>query len=287
MAGTTRVLTFAEGVTVSGPSQNFLETTQFTVYAGTAAYVAAKGSPAALGDAFCDSLTNKILFYGTNGTWQTVNDIKNNFSAVTDPTAGDDSADNYQIGSIWINTNQSTIFIALDVTLANAVWLQVGRALIGYREDHTSEVNGTETDFTISYTPVDDTILVFRNGTVIPDDKVTYVHPVVTLTDAPQLGQKLEIFYLTNGSPTIVQTRTDQRVENRTVTAGEITAKQLTLAATPVDASEVLLDVRSGPGQINGIDYAVSGAVVNWNGYALDGVLTAGDVLRIIYYTVI
>lgn len=286
MAGTTRVLTFAEGVIVSGPSQNFLETTQFTVYAGTAAYVAAKGSAATLGDAFCDSLTDKILFFdGTN--WQTVNDIKNNFSATTDPTAGDDSADNYQIGSIWVNTSQSTIFIALDVTLSNAVWLQVGRALIGYREDHTSEVTGSEDQFDLSYTPVDDTILVLRNGIVVPADKMSYTHPTVTLTDAPQLGQKLEIFYLTNGSPAIAQIRTDQRVENRTLTAGEISAKQLTLAATPIDPSEVLLDVRSGPGQINGVDYAVSGAIVNWNGYGLDGDLIAGDILRIIYYTII
>lgn len=287
MAGTTRVLTFAEGVTVTGPSQNFLETTNFTVYAGTAAYVAAKGSPAALGDAFCDSLTNKILFFGSNNTWQTVNDIKNNFSATTDPTGGDDSADNYQVGSIWINTTQGTIFIALDVTVANAVWLQVGRALIGYREDHTSEVNGSDNQFDISYTPIDDTILVLRNGLVVPNDKMSYTHPTVTLTDIPQLGQKLEIFYLTNGSPSIVQTRIDQKVENRTITAGEITAKQLTLVDTPAYPSEVMIDVRGGSVQIYGVDFAVSGAVVNWNGYGLDGQIIAGSILRIQYYSII
>jgi len=287
MAGTTRVLTFVEGTTVTGPSQNFLETTQFTIYAGTAAYVTAKGAPASFGDAFADSLTNKILFFGKNNTWQTVNDIKNNFSATTDPTIGDDSADNYQVGSIWVNVSQGTIFIALDVTLMNAIWLQVGRALIGYREDHTSEVNGTENQFDISYVPVDGTILTLRDGLIVPADKISYVHPTVTMTDAPQLGQKLEIFYLTNGSPSIVQIRTDQIVENRTITAGEITAKQLTLTNIPAYPSEVMVDVRSGSTQIYNVDFAISGSTLSWNGYSLDGQIIAGSMVRIQYYSII
>lgn len=233
MAGTTRVLTFAEGVVVSGPSQTFLETTSFTVYAGTAAYVAAKGFPAALGDAFCDSLTDQILFY--------------------DGTA----------------------------------WLPVGGGIIGYREDHTSQVNGTQNQFTVSYTPLDYTILIFRNGNVVPNDKFSFAMPTITMTDAPQLGQKLEIFYLTQGSPSVVQVMTDQIVETRTITAGEITAKQLTLTATPVEPTEVIVDVRSAPGQMYGIDYAVSGTTLSWNGYALDGVVLAGDIVRIVYYTTI
>lgn len=287
MAGTTRVLTFAEGVVVSGPSQNFLETTQFTVYAGTAAYVAAKGAPAAFGDAFADSLTNKILFFGKNSEWQTVNDIKNNFSATTDPTTGDDNLDNYQVGSIWVNTSQGTIFIALDVTTAAAVWLQVGRAIIGYRQDFSSLVDGVEVDFSLSYLPVDDTILVLVNGLVVNESTYTYVHPVLTFNTAPQLGQKLEVQYMTNGSPSIVQIRTDQVIENRTLSAGEITAKGLTLSYLPVDATKVVVDVRGGPGQIYGVDYAVSGTSLSWNGYALDGQVIAGDIMRIEYYTVI
>lgn len=287
MAGTTRVLTFAEGVVVNGPSQNFLETTQFTVYAGTAAYVAAKGAPAAFGDSFADSLTNKILFFGKNNTWQTVNDIKNNFSATTDPTTGDDNLDNYQVGSIWVNTSQGSIFIALDVTTAAAIWLQVGRAIIGYREDFSSLVDGVRTQFNFAYTPVDGSMMVLVNGVNVLKTKFSYSHPTLTLSDAPQLGQKLEVQYITNGSPSIVQIRTDQIIENRTLTAGEITAKQLTLANTPVDATKVVVDVRGGPGQIYGVDFAVSGAVLNWNGYALDGQIIAGDILRIEYYTVI
>jgi hypothetical protein len=233
MAGTTRVLTFAEGVVVSGPSQTFLETTSFTVYAGTAAYVAAKGAPAALGDAFCDSLTDQILFF------------------------------------------------------EGSVWLPVGGGIIGCREDHTSEVNGTQNQFTLSYTPLDNTILIFRNGMIVPKDKFSFVMPTVTMTDAPQLGQKLEIFYLTQGTPSIVQVMTDQIVETRTISAGEITAKGLTLTATPVDPTKVIVDIRSAPGQMYGIDYAVSGTTLSWNGYALDGVVTAGVIMRIVYYTVI
>lgn len=286
MAGTTRTLIFAEGVDVIGPSQNFLQTASFVVYAGTAAFLTAKGSAAALGDVFADSITNKILFY--NGSfWQTVNDVKNNFTATTDPTPGDDSLDNYQIGSFWINTNDSTIFVATSVVPSTAVWLQVGRALVGKRQDYTSSVDGLQTAFNLSFVPIDKTILVLRNGVVVKDSEYSYVHPTLTMTEAPVLGQSLEIQYITNGQPSIAQTLLDQRVENRLITGGEITAKQLTLAATPYTNSEVIVDVRSGSPQVYGLDFVVTGAVLSWNGYALDGQIIAGSYLRVVYYTVV
>lgn len=286
MAGTTRTLVFAEGVDVVGPSQNFLETTSFTVYAGVAAYLAAKGDVAELGDAFADSLTNKILFYdGTN--WQTVNDIKNNFSAVVDPTITDDSGDNYQVGSLWVNTASGTIFVAIDVTPAAAVWLQVGRALVGKRENFTSSVDGIETQFSLGFVPIDDTILVLLNGLVVPATQYTYVHPVLTMSTAPVLGQTLEVQYITNGTPSIEPIVLDWKVIYHTVTGGEITAKQLTLPSTPYVASEVALDITGGTAQAYGTDFTVSGAVVNWNGLGMDGIVIAGNVIRFLYFSAV
>jgi hypothetical protein len=74
-------------------------------------------------------------------------------------------------------------------------------------------------------------------------------------------------------------------VEYRTITGGEETAKQLTLAATPLTPAKVLVDYISGCAQSYSVDFTVSGATLDWNGLGLDGVLTAGDELRIVYFS--
>lgn len=72
--------------------------------------------------------------------------------------------------------------------------------------------------------------------------------------------------------------------EYRTISAGEESAKQLTLGATPATANKTILDVRGAGAQFYTDDYTVSGAVLSWSGLGLDGVLTAGDKVRITYY---
>lgn len=49
---------------------------------------------------------------------------KSNLNAAGDPAVTDDSGDGYAIGSFW--TTATKAFIALDVTLGAAVWLQIG-----------------------------------------------------------------------------------------------------------------------------------------------------------------
>jgi hypothetical protein len=73
------------------------------------------------------------------------------------------------------------------------------------------------------------------------------------------------------------------KVEYRTITAPEAAAKALTLAQTPGLATEVALDVISSSAQFYGTDFTVAGTVLSWNGLALDGVLLAGDQVRIFY----
>lgn len=50
---------------------------------------------------------------------------KGNFTATTDPTANDDSADGYMVGSEWLNTATGSSFRALSVTAGAAVWLPI------------------------------------------------------------------------------------------------------------------------------------------------------------------
>jgi hypothetical protein len=47
-------------------------------------------------------------------------------TAAADPTTGDDSADGYVVGTIWVNTSADTAFVATDVAVGAAVWVAVG-----------------------------------------------------------------------------------------------------------------------------------------------------------------
>lgn len=76
-----------------------------------------------------------------------------------------------------------------------------------------------------------------------------------------------------------------QNVETRTITSGESTAKALTLVGTPVTPSQVILDISGAPSQIYSFDYTVSGSTLSWSGLGLDGLLTTGDNVRILYWT--
>lgn len=283
MAGETRILKFAEGVSVGAPISTGVGASSFSVYASEAAFVADKGSPAAEGDAFFNSTSNKVEFYdGT--TWRVVESLLNNFSAMADPTINDDSADGYEIGSKWLNTTDETLWIAKGVGVGAADWVQLGSGIIGKKEIPTGTINGLNTTFSITLTPIDDTLLVIRNGTVIPNSEYSFSHPTITFNTAPAIGTIVEAFYLTAGTPAITPISSDFRLYFHTLTGGEITAKQITLPNTPIVANETVLDVIGGTSQEYSVDYTVSGAVLDWNGLGLDGQLTAGDVLRIIYF---
>jgi hypothetical protein len=51
---------------------------------------------------------------------------KVNFAATASPTTGDDSADGYSVGSIWIDTTNDRIFKCVDATEGAAVWIELG-----------------------------------------------------------------------------------------------------------------------------------------------------------------
>jgi pSer/pThr/pTyr-binding forkhead associated (FHA) protein len=73
------------------------------------------------------------------------------------------------------------------------------------------------------------------------------------------------------------------KVEYRTITLAEETAKNLTLAETPLSPSEVALDVQGGGAQFLLDDFTVIGNILDWDSLGLDGILVAGDKVRIIY----
>lgn len=74
-------------------------------------------------------------------------------------------------------------------------------------------------------------------------------------------------------------------VEYRTISAPEAAAKELTLAATPNDPTKVMLDTIGGCAQEYSVDYSITDDVLSWDSLGLDGILEAGDKLRIVYWT--
>lgn len=75
-------------------------------------------------------------------------------------------------------------------------------------------------------------------------------------------------------------------IEYRTISAAEATAKQLTLSATPLTASKVMVDVIGGGSQQYAVDYVVTGAILDWASLGLDSIpLSQGDKLRIVYWS--
>ncbi len=74
-------------------------------------------------------------------------------------------------------------------------------------------------------------------------------------------------------------------VEEFTLTSTDITNKKVTLTYAPVNGDYVTLDVYGGGAQDNGVDFSVNTATkeVSWSTLGLDGILEAGDILRITY----
>jgi hypothetical protein len=74
--------------------------------------------------------------------------------------------------------------------------------------------------------------------------------------------------------------------ETFTLSAGDITAKYVTLTNEPTTAASTVLILQNGGGQFYGVDFAMDGTNhkrVTWSGLALDGVLAAADNITIQY----
>jgi hypothetical protein len=85
-----------------------------------------------------------------------VENVLNNYTAITTPTINDDSGDGYTIGSTWVNTSTGSTFILTDPTITAAVWIDITSG---------SSANATQLqDFPISETdPTNDQSLVYNS----------------------------------------------------------------------------------------------------------------------------
>jgi trimeric autotransporter adhesin len=112
------------------------------------------------------------------------------------------------------------------------------------------------------------------NMNIVLSDSATYVSYDNTISGLTATTVKTAIDEISSST---------RKVELRVITGPEDAAKQLTLAATPNPANSTVLEIAGAPGQFYGVDFVVTGNVLDWSTLGLDGILAAGDSLTIIY----
>jgi hypothetical protein len=87
----------------------------------------------------------------------------------------------------------SDYYITLDFStgdkkVINPTWVQ---------EVPSGTINGTNTNFTLSYTPRDsNSLLVFKNGLVVPNSEYSLSNNTITFNTAPSINDTLYAYYL-------------------------------------------------------------------------------------------
>ena len=150
-------------------------------------------------------------------------------------------------------------------------------------QEYIGTGTGADVTFDVTTEPSSDGVLwVYIDGVIVEDTDYSFTHPTITFTTAPALGQRIYVAYMFNGSP-IVAAGTNNVIYH-TVTAGEVTAKQFTLPSTPAEPAKVLADMVGGGLLYYSVDFTISGAIFDWNGLTLDGLISASDIIRIQYF---
>lgn len=191
----------------------------------------------------------------------------------------------------WLFYNLTEWAKYLD-SIAAAV---LSTGIVGYvpvDEVPSGTIDGTNLSFLITTVPISQaSCFLFQNSRLVPnsDWNLSGRNVVFTSGNAPVPSDDLRIKYITqvaiaagaSGAPVGTTPRTEYRV----LTIGEVAAKQLTLLAAPTDPNNTDFDYEDADTmQFLGIDYTVAGAVVSWAGLGLDGLLVAGNTVKIRYF---
>lgn len=93
-----------------------------------------------------------------------------------------------------------------------------------------------------------------------------------------EIGETLEW----NGSAWVIAP--PRRVESRTVTEAEEIAKEIALSFPVTRENELTFEIYGSNGpQFKDADYTIESGAIAWGGKSLDGVLAAGDLVRVSY----
>lgn len=72
-------------------------------------------------------LSGDFVVYTNSNEWKKVKGTgpKRNITATTDPLLTDDSSLNYNVSSLWVNQTTDKIYMCVDNTLNNAIWIDI------------------------------------------------------------------------------------------------------------------------------------------------------------------
>lgn len=164
MAGITRVLTFAEGVSVSAPSQTFLQTNQLQTAADDATFVSDKGSAAADGDIYYDTTLDVIKIYA-NGAWQVVLDDSDTDNATLSGTQTFSGAKTFSSAVTVSDSTSSTTKDTGSIVTEGGIGIEENLN-VGGNATITGDltVNGTTTTISTTTLDVTDANITVNNG---------------------------------------------------------------------------------------------------------------------------
>lgn len=84
-----------------------------------------------IGSTWVNTFTRNVYICvkATTGSakWKRVNNYFSNLTATTDPSSIHDTASDYEIGSLWLNTATEDVFVAYDVSAGAARWERINR----------------------------------------------------------------------------------------------------------------------------------------------------------------
>ena len=186
---------------------------------------------------------------------------KNNLSAQVDPSATDDSDNDYDVGSLWANIlipGAPKIFICTSSTEGAAVWAEFGEdggENLPFVESFIAAPSQSE--FILSNTPV--IAWVWINGASQDSTTWTLGNLKLTLNTPAESGDVVKIQYLTNVSATGASSLDKQIIVNQ--------ANVVATLGSPIDPTkEYFLD-----GIIDitglGLEIEVPSAGINLKGY--------------------
>lgn len=188
-------------------------------------------------------------------------------------------------GSVYYNTTAHKVRVYQD-----GAWIDLGTGSGGVItpviETPTGNINGSNKDFIVSQTVVNDTVVVYVDGVKLSLTEYSFTSPTITLVKAPVLGQSVSVYYLSGGATSTTVTYEDtNNVEYYTILPANITSKSLTLNFTPVVGAKIMVDVIGGTTQEYGDDFIITGNVLDWNGLGMELILETNDSIRVQYFT--
>lgn len=147
--------------------------------------------------------------------------------------------------------------------------------------------DGVAVNFVASFSPIStEKLLVFSNGNLQPKSSYSLSTNTIQFNTAPEDEEEIEVFYFYDGpqSP-FVQPSGTLRTPILTVSASDITNKNIDIGFEPLEPTKVQL-VWLGIGlQKNGVDFQIIGQTADWTSLGLDTFIEEDDELSLWFYS--